>query len=260
MAVPEIRRGLGSLAPLLIAGTLGACAGAPAPPPATPSPAPPAPAAPPAPPPAPSPPPPAHPGGGIDPGTDTSEDAKSLAQVAQEEKERRARAAAPVAVITNKTLPEYAAKGQLTVATPGASSSPSPAPAGEVPAAERGEQYWRSRGLEIRRRWRGALEEVELLEQSAADLRRRFYSEDDPYRRDGQIKPEWDRVLDRIEEKRAEARAAEEDLETFLEEGREAGALPGWLREGAEEEPRREEPAPAAPEAIEPPELGEGPP
>lgn len=193
----------------------------------------------------------------IDPGIDTSEGSKSLVQVAREERERRARAEEPVAIITNQTLPAYAAKGQITVATPGPSS---PAPEAAASTEQRGEQYWRSRGLDIRRRWRGAVEEIERLEQRAAELRRRFYSEDDPYRRDGQIKPDWDRVLDRIEEKRAEADAAEEELGTFLEEGREAGALPGWLREGAQEEPSHEEQPPAAPEAIEPPELGEGPP
>ncbi len=37
------------------------------------------------------------------------------------------------------------------------------------------------------------------LEKEAAGWRRRFYAEDDPYVRDGQIKPEWDRVLDLLE-------------------------------------------------------------
>ena len=50
--------------------------------------------------------------------------------------------------------------------------------------------------------------------------------------------------------------AAKAELEAFLEEGRRAGALPGWLREGAEQEPETAETDVALPgEAIEPPVL-----
>ena len=40
----------------------------------------------------------------------------SLAEAARAEKERRAHAGQPVAVINDKTLPKYAAQGQITVA------------------------------------------------------------------------------------------------------------------------------------------------
>src|SRR5262245_3594125 len=53
----------------------------------------------------------------VDPG---EEDGKpvSLAEAARAERERRAHAGQPVAVINDKTLPKYAAKGQITVADP----------------------------------------------------------------------------------------------------------------------------------------------
>ena len=57
------------------------------------------------------------------------------------------------------------------------------------------------------------------------------------------IKPEWDRTLDRLHEARRTIDRAQEQLDLALEEGRIAGALPGWLRHGEELEPPVEEPA-----------------
>jgi hypothetical protein len=55
---------------------------------------------------------------------------------------------------------------------------------------------------------------------------------------------------------------AQKELADFLEEGRVAGALPGWLREGLDEEPeppkKKEEKPPA--EAIDTPILEPPPP
>lgn len=179
----------------------------------------------------------------------------TLVEAARAERERKAHAGPPVAVITNKTLPRYAT-GQVTVAKPKPQKEAAP---GESAAGLdlQTEQYWRERGLEIRTRWHRAAEEIKELERSAADWRRRFYAEDDPYFRDGQIKPEWDRVLDRLRETRIKSEEAREDLAKYLEEGRRAGALPGWLREGLELEPVVEKKEPAAPEPIEPPIMEE---
>jgi len=141
-------------------------------------------------------------------------------------------------VITDKSLP-HLPKGQVTYAKPGPKTAP--AKAGDKAAeTARDEQYWRGRAVEIRTRWRDAADAVKDLEQSAAGWRRRFYAENDPSVRDSQVKPEWDRVLDRLGRARAEVEAAKKELEGFLEEGRRAGALPGWLREGAEREPVEE--------------------
>jgi hypothetical protein len=156
-------------------------------------------------------------------------------------------------VITDKNLKQYAAKGQITVASP----TKKPEAAGPQGEPVRDEQYWRSRALEIRLRWRKAADEVKELEQSAAGWRRRFYAENDVYVRNGQIKPEWDRVLDRLEEARAEVDASKTELAELLEEGRTAGALPGWLREGVDQEPQ-EEPEPSNEhKVIEPPKVEE---
>jgi hypothetical protein len=104
------------------------------------------------------------------------------------------------------------------------------------------EEHWRSRALDVRTRLRQAADRTADLELSAAGWRRRFYSEEDPYFRDSKIKPEWDRVLAQLEENRSEVEMTWKELEDFLEEGRRAGALPGWLREGGELEPVKEKP------------------
>ena len=89
----------------------------------------------------------------------------------------------------------------------------------------------------------------------AEALRHQFYSQEDIYIRDTRVKPAWDRVLDRLEEAKREAEAGHQKVTDFLEEGRRAGALPGWLREGIELEPEEqrtmEEELPEA-EAVEP--------
>jgi hypothetical protein len=162
----------------------------------------------------------------------------TLVEAARAERERRARSGPPVAVITDKNVAH--STGRLTVADP-----KKPAATGADAAALqtiKDEQYWRSRALDIRTRLRQATDRVEDLELSAAGWRRRFYAEEDPYFRDGKIKPEWDRVLAQLEETRNEVGTTRKELEDFLDEGRRAGAMPGWLREGGELEPEEEKP------------------
>lgn len=269
---PTPRRGLGAASALLAAVLLLAACG----PGRTPAPAmPPAPAAqrvepaPPAVPATPAPPPAApeapaveeatggeadpEAGDGltvvIDPGDPGEDLGRDLVAAARSERERRRDAGSPTAVITDESLPTYAT-GELTIATP---ASPPPTPedpaALEARLAREGERetYWRQRVLEVRTRWREAVDRIAELEGRAAELRRRFYSEDDPYYRDSQIKPAWDRALESLEENREAIDRAKAELERTLEEGRVAGALPGWLREGVELEPEQEEAIPEDP-------------
>jgi hypothetical protein len=179
----------------------------------------------------------------------------TLAEAAKAERERKAEAVPPRIIINNKTIHRYARGGQLTVAEPKKKAAPAPAPASQASAAAAGtpapaataplardEKYWRGRALEIRQRWRKASHRIKELEEDIGLLRRRFYAQDDPYVRDGQIKPAWDRALDELRESRAAAQAAKKELTDFLDEGRIAGALPGWLREGIDLEPKEEKP------------------
>lgn len=181
---------------------------------------------------------------------------KGLAQAALEERQRRAQAGKPVAVIDNKNLAEFSKGQKLTVAS-GSGSDPSGSAATEQAvraAAEeaRDEAYWRNRGLALRKLWRESTDRIAELEGQTEALRRKFYAADDPYVRDAQIKPEWDHALDELEKARQTSSTAEADLERFLVEGREAGALPGWLREGSDLEPEKKAPSPPTAEPKEP--------
>lgn len=180
----------------------------------------------------------------------------TLMEAARAERERRAGAGKPVAVITDKTLPGYARKGQITIADP-KKDKKAPAPAEEAAPAElRDEAYWRNRGLDIRERWRDSAADVKDLEQKATVLRQKFYLESDTFTRDNQIKPEWDRVLEKLRQARLDVESTQKELAEFLEEGRIANVIPGWLREGEEEEPEelpRKKEAGSPQQSIEPP-------
>lgn len=179
---------------------------------------------------------------------------RTLWEAAVAAREARKTARPPVASVTNENLHEYQ-DAELTFA------EPSTAPEGdqeddeaageaadgeeseaEEPAPERqDEQYWRSLVLDIRLRMRAAFDEIETLDAEVASLRTSFYAEDDPYIRDGQIKPAWDRAIGRLASTRRRVTSLRQELEEALEDGRRAGALAGWLREGIELEPSFEE-------------------
>src|SRR3954451_18827358 len=87
----------------------------------------------------------------VDPGVDGATTPRTLIEASRAEKERRASAGKPVAVITDKTLPKYASKGQITVADPKKDKKAAKAPATTAPAqALKDEQYWRGRARELR--------------------------------------------------------------------------------------------------------------
>jgi hypothetical protein len=204
----------------------------------------------------------------VDPGVDGDGTPATLVEAAKAEKERRSHAGQSTAVITDKTLPRYASKGQITVMDPAKDKkkgvSLRPAAAG-APAGVHDEAYWRSRGLEIRQRLRQTADDIKELEQRSTELRQKFYMENDLFVRDNRIKPDWDRVLDRLKQARLDEDSIKQELSDFIDEGGKAGALPGWLREGEENEPpepsaksKKEELPPA--QSIEPPILNDKPP
>ena len=170
----------------------------------------------------------------IDEGTATQSGAQELAAVAAAERERRRKAGPAMVVINNKNLAEHAT-GKLTIV-----SGPASKPAAAVTTAAevtKDERYWRDRVHGLRQQWAAAVDSIGELEARAASLRTRFYAQDDPYVRDGEIKPAWDRALENLDEAKDRARSLEDQLGAVLEEGRQAGALPGWLRDGIELEP-----------------------
>lgn len=184
----------------------------------------------------------------IEPATGVEQEPDSLYGAAQAEQRRREEVGESSIVINDKNLQDYAAQGQLTFveeAEEGEEGEGGSEASGESEdrlaemAAE--ETYWRERVGEIRRSWREEIDRIAELEEEVAALRHDFYAEDDPFYRDSQIKPAWDQALEDLEESRRAATEYQEELDRALEEGRRAGALPGWLREGLELEPTEEE-------------------
>ncbi len=198
----------------------------------------------------------------IDQGGAESGAGPSLVEAAQAERERRREAAAPTIVITDKNLDEYAT-GEITF-TPapppatGGGGEPGAGPPLAAADPDGAEAYWRGRALAARLALREAADRIAELDERAAELRQEFYAADDAYYRDSRIKPAWDRALAELEETRRAVVARRDDLALVLDEGRRAGALPGWLREGIELEPEPEPaPGPSIHQTLEPPVAGE---
>lgn len=202
--------------------------------------------------------------------TAPAEEPAGLYEAALEARRERAeRTRRATTVITDATLASQARRGEITAAgesAPGAE----PGAAGEDPTgqgspvppttAPDAEAYWRQRVRQARLDWRAAVDRIDELEEEAAKLRWDFYAADDPYFRDSQIKPAWDRALAELAAARQTAEAGRADLEAILLEGQRAGALPGWLREGLELEPVVEETSggePPAHDVEEPVEIEE---
>jgi hypothetical protein len=161
-----------------------------------------------------------------------------LAAAARAERERRRAAGPPVAVLHDKNIREYAKDQKLTFANPESGPATQGAPKAAEPAtAKDPEKYWRDRGRLLRERWRSLTDELVEERGRVAELRTKFYSTDDPYIRDAEIKPAWDRSLDRIDSVEREIVRVREELDRFQEEGQRAGALPAWLLEGIDLEP-----------------------
>ena len=169
----------------------------------------------------------------IDPGGQQGAGEVSLAEAARAEKVRRQNAGPLIAVINNKNLPEHATGSLSSGSAPQLSSEAT----ATLDAQAEQESYWRRRVRESRQKWHDAELEIVLRQTEIADLRQKFYAEDDPFRRDEQIKPAWDFALERLAAAKRASTESRTLVDAVLEEGRRAGALPGWLREGMELEP-----------------------
>jgi hypothetical protein len=167
----------------------------------------------------------------------------TLFEAAEAARAQRAKSGSSARIsVTDKNLHEFQGEGlTFAEAKPAAPAEETAEDGVEVVEPERGEAYWRARVRDLRLRLREGVDELAELEERAGSLRRSFYAEDDPHVRDGEIKPAWDRVLDRTAAIRQAIGGLQEELGLVVEEGRLAGALPGWLREGIELEPEPEE-------------------
>ena len=185
-----------------------------------------------------------------------SEGGQSLADVVRAAQETRGENGAEKEksgiTIENKNLVKDSAKGRLTTSAHAAPSPPRPvAPAAATPAAAAssnananeaaggvaattepgGEAEWRETARRERKRVEDAKARVAELTATSRKLENDFYAWDDGQYRDRVIKPAWDRAKSDLEQAKIELEAAEKQLADLPERARQAGALPGWIRE-----------------------------
>ncbi len=176
-----------------------------------------------------------------------------LVSAAREAKERRAKGTRPSLVITNETLVKRPGPKSKTE-TPKAPAQAGPAERPSGFAREAEAERWKARALDVRTRIKDADDKVEKLSRLTAAMRERFYLSPPQLGRDDALWQEWGKLQENLALAEEESKSAREELETFLEEGRVAGADPGWLATGEElliEKKKDETPPPL--QAIEPP-------
>ncbi len=155
--------------------------------------------------------------------------------------------------IDNKSLVKDSEKGRLTTSSAparqhpaAAAAAPKPTP---VPETHRdgvataangsadpsetvgGEAEWKELARRDRKRVDDAKKRIDELTSTTKKLENDFYAWDDGQYRDRVIKPAWDRAKSDLEQARVDLDAAEKELAELPEKARQAGALPGWIRE-----------------------------
>jgi hypothetical protein len=179
------------------------------------------------------------------PASQAGHSGQSLADVVRLSKEAR-RNQPPkksLGTITNETL----AKGAAPAATPAKGSAkaaagtvhatrptpaPTPAPTYDVPRDDKGrsEAEWRQMMNHAHALVVDGERRVKDLDMKSRQLENDFYAQSDGFRRDGVIKPAWDKARDDLAKARADLEAARKSLDDLSEEARRSNAPPGWLR------------------------------
>jgi hypothetical protein len=156
---------------------------------------------------------------------------KSLGTITNENV-RKAGAAAGAAAAA--TPPKGGAKGaaKTPVAAGARGGEPTPAPTYDVPRDDKGrsEADWRGIVGHAKSLVLDGEGRVRDLDMKAKQLENDFYAQSDGYRRDGVIKPAWDKTRDDLAKARADLEAARKALDDLSEEARRTNAPPGWLR------------------------------
>jgi hypothetical protein len=95
------------------------------------------------------------------------------------------------------------------------------------------ELFWRQSVSELRSALRQTVEDLKRIELESTLLRQQFYSESDPFVRDSEVKPRWDRALDQLSALRKKAKQDRDALSSLLSEAKKAGISSEWLGDSA---------------------------
>lgn len=138
--------------------------------------------------------------------------------------------------ITNENLKALAGGVELTSASGGAPQA-AITPEGQGGVRDRAvageaasQRLWQQRYQRARGYLRYLEDEEARLNREVERLKSEFYALDDPFRRDGEIKPAWDEALAKLTETRARLAESRTLPDEVMQAGLRAGALPGWFR------------------------------
>ncbi len=164
---------------------------------------------------------------------------------AAHESREAAPAEAGTLTIDNRSLVKNSTKGKVssgksapTVAKPVSTPVPPVAvipgragSAADAGATGGGEAYWKQTADKTRTRVVDDKARVVELQAAVNKLENDFYAWDDGQYRDRVIKPAWDKAKSELAETKSELVEAEKALTDLPEKARQAGAMPGWIRE-----------------------------
>lgn len=167
----------------------------------------------------------------------------SLADVAADEKVRRAKIGEKSKVYTNDDLrggprlttgtppaPTTSADaGDLTTALPSADDDDDVLDRPDDPDVELGEDYWRNRIMTARDERQRAELMAEALQNRVDGLWADFTARDDPFQR-AEIEQDRIEALQELEHTEADVIRLDQEILDIQEEARRAGVPPGWLR------------------------------
>jgi hypothetical protein len=170
--------------------------------------------------------------------------AKSLSDVAGDIKlNKDAASKSGGIVISNQNLGTYAGKGRITEVTKqnqspqGRVLSEGPTAGGategqnaDTAAAQERKQYWQATYQHQLDLIASIQKQIEFLDNEIPGLWRDFYSWDDPFYRDGVIKPQLDEAMANRQQMEVDLREAQARLDEIEAEARRDGAEPGWFR------------------------------
>lgn len=144
-------------------------------------------------------------------------------------------------VLTNDSVRKLSEGVELTTAIPYEAPA---VPRVSGGASDASRELWQQRYQYAR--WQAARldREITRLEGEVAGLQNQFYALDDPFVRDGQVKPQWDAALAALREAKAQQAAVDAKPAQIIEQARRAGGLPGWFRGLPEPDPDRPPPVP----------------
>jgi hypothetical protein len=135
--------------------------------------------------------------------------------------------------LDNSDIKRLSAGVELTSSK--AEAGPVPAPARNLENSRK--YYWQKSYQDATKHAQDAEAAVAALQSDVARLQRDFYSRDDPYQRDGVIKPALDRALADLARAQKELESARGEPDRVMASAQREGALPGWFREPLTDRP-----------------------